>query len=238
LTDWHDPKELERLDKALMALPEENGAMLLPEFDGFCTGLLVCPDMIPPSEWLNQVWGPDGPPEFDSMDHMQAVLDLIMGHYNRVAGMLTPPAYFGPVIDEVTSSGEVMWEFWVEGFMTAVALRPEAWKKVTRDGDDHTLAAMMGMMSLSRFARERSQYSQAEQRERDDDAVDLIMDSVLELNRFAKGLPPEALFEGMPWDTPNPANAPFAPHRSTKIGRNEPCPCGSGKKYKKCCGAN
>ncbi len=23
----------------------------------------------------------------------------------------------------------------------------------------------------------------------------------------------------------------------TKIGRNAPCPCGSGKKYKKCCGA-
>ncbi len=22
-----------------------------------------------------------------------------------------------------------------------------------------------------------------------------------------------------------------------KIGRNDPCPCGSGKKYKKCCGA-
>ena len=25
------------------------------------------------------------------------------------------------------------------------------------------------------------------------------------------------------------------PVRSTKVGRNEPCPCGSGKKYKKCC---
>ncbi len=25
---------------------------------------------------------------------------------------------------------------------------------------------------------------------------------------------------------------------SSKIGRNEPCPCGSGKKYKKCCGQN
>lgn len=25
------------------------------------------------------------------------------------------------------------------------------------------------------------------------------------------------------------------PVRSKKIGRNEPCPCGSGKKYKKCC---
>jgi len=30
------------------------------------------------------------------------------------------------------------------------------------------------------------------------------------------------------------------PHlvKSEKIGRNDPCPCGSGKKYKKCCGAN
>ncbi|WP_066319750.1 SEC-C metal-binding domain-containing protein [Bacillus sp. FJAT-29814] len=28
------------------------------------------------------------------------------------------------------------------------------------------------------------------------------------------------------------------PARSEKIGRNDPCPCGSGKKYKKCCGAN
>jgi preprotein translocase subunit SecA len=26
--------------------------------------------------------------------------------------------------------------------------------------------------------------------------------------------------------------------RGAKIGRNDPCPCGSGKKYKKCCGAN
>ena len=29
---------------------------------------------------------------------------------------------------------------------------------------------------------------------------------------------------------------PITPARSTKIGRNDPCPCGSGKKYKKCCG--
>ena len=29
----------------------------------------------------------------------------------------------------------------------------------------------------------------------------------------------------------------IAPVHSDKIGRNDPCPCGSGKKYKKCCGA-
>ena len=27
------------------------------------------------------------------------------------------------------------------------------------------------------------------------------------------------------------------PATSKKVGRNDPCPCGSGKKYKKCCGA-
>jgi uncharacterized protein len=31
-------------------------------------------------------------------------------------------------------------------------------------------------------------------------------------------------------DAPTPG-----PARKAKIGRNEPCPCGSGKKYKKCC---
>jgi preprotein translocase subunit SecA len=34
--------------------------------------------------------------------------------------------------------------------------------------------------------------------------------------------------------TPGP---PPEPERaSTKVGRNDPCPCGSGKKFKKCCG--
>ncbi len=34
-----------------------------------------------------------------------------------------------------------------------------------------------------------------------------------------------------------PPPPPPEPVRSVKIGRNEPCPCGSGKKHKKCCGA-
>lgn len=29
---------------------------------------------------------------------------------------------------------------------------------------------------------------------------------------------------------------PVLPARTVKVGRNEPCPCGSGKKFKKCCG--
>ncbi|HSV29430.1 MAG TPA: YchJ family metal-binding protein, partial [Candidatus Omnitrophota bacterium] len=32
-------------------------------------------------------------------------------------------------------------------------------------------------------------------------------------------------------------NPKTAPRQVAKVGRNDPCPCGSGQKYKKCCGA-
>jgi preprotein translocase subunit SecA len=35
-------------------------------------------------------------------------------------------------------------------------------------------------------------------------------------------------------EQPEPAKSPEP--SAKKVGRNEPCPCGSGKKYKKCCG--
>jgi uncharacterized protein len=36
-----------------------------------------------------------------------------------------------------------------------------------------------------------------------------------------------------------PANLPGQPFKSApRPGRNDPCPCGSGRKYKQCCGKN
>ncbi len=44
-----------------------------------------------------------------------------------------------------------------------------------------------------------------------------------------------ALQQSMPEE--NPRAPALTPVRSgPKVGRNDPCPCGSGKKYKKCCG--
>jgi hypothetical protein len=45
--------------------------------------------------------------------------------------------------------------------------------------------------------------------------------------------------ESVPDEADEPPLAPTAPivEHSPKIGRNDPCPCGSGKKYKKCCGS-
>jgi len=36
---------------------------------------------------------------------------------------------------------------------------------------------------------------------------------------------------------PEAAKTPYVKSAAEKVGRNDPCPCGSGKKYKKCCGA-
>ncbi|RPI33784.1 MAG: hypothetical protein EHM67_15050 [Hyphomicrobiaceae bacterium] len=36
---------------------------------------------------------------------------------------------------------------------------------------------------------------------------------------------------------PGPRPSRREPVRSAKVERNEPCPCGSGKKFKKCCGS-
>ena len=51
--------------------------------------------------------------------------------------------------------------------------------------------------------------------------------------------PPEGFPGGAEAAEPEevPIQLPF--HREEpKVGRNDPCPCGSGKKYKKCCGRN
>jgi preprotein translocase subunit SecA len=39
-----------------------------------------------------------------------------------------------------------------------------------------------------------------------------------------------------PSGEPALSSPPAPPGKAAKVGRNAPCPCGSGKKYKKCCG--
>jgi len=42
---------------------------------------------------------------------------------------------------------------------------------------------------------------------------------------------------GLPGGDEEPLPPPVEPIKGDKdVGRNDPCPCGSGKKYKKCCG--
>jgi preprotein translocase subunit SecA len=53
------------------------------------------------------------------------------------------------------------------------------------------------------------------------------------------GVSPDCVRTSLPDGMP-PSGAPGLPVRpsAASVGRNDPCPCGSGKKYKKCCGRN
>ncbi len=58
----------------------------------------------------------------------------------------------------------------------------------------------------------------------------------VEIQRVQVAKPLQEGFEGKPGEKRVTVKA--QPVRSAKVGRNDPCPCGSGKKYKNCCGAN
>jgi uncharacterized protein YecA (UPF0149 family) len=78
------------------------------------------------------------------------------------------------------------------------------------------------------------------------DGDNLITDAIGDMQGWAcfhpdESGPPEPPEVEVPVPLPQPPEPiecvppkPFI--RGPKIGRNEPCPCGSGKKYKKCCG--
>jgi len=223
---------LEALDALLLSLPDDEG-MLLSEFDGFCAGLIVCPEMIRPSEWLPHIWGPSGLPEFGSETELQRALDLIMGHYNDVAQSLTPPEFeFGPLFDRDTRSDGILWEMWVSGFERAMRLRMGAWERVVESADEDASSAVSLILALHEIARGDSELPKSSIEKLSAEAPALIMDAVIALNRWTKGYTPPESFD--PWM----AREPIEPFRSEKVGRNEPCPCGSGRKYKRCCGAN
>jgi uncharacterized protein len=220
-------RRLKQLDEELLALGEET--MLLEELDGFIAGLLTCPELVTPSDWLPVVWHEDRTdqqPVFENLDHANRLLGLVMEHYNSVARTLMErPDRYSPLFSVDTRNGDILWELWIEGFEKAVALRPAAWKALL-DADVDTAAAMSGMLMLADIAR-----GEKEVKDRDmlqAAAPDKIADWVVTLNEWRLANHPTT--QGI---DPKAAASP-----RKKVGRNEPCPCGSGKKYKKCCGLN
>jgi hypothetical protein len=81
------------------------------------------------------------------------------------------------------------------------------------------------------------------------DRQHLITDAIAEMEWWASFHPEDSWPKKLPKSEapvlPSPPPAPDSDSddvaaqpfvREPKIGRNDPCPCGSGKKYKKCCG--
>jgi uncharacterized protein len=220
-------RRLKQLEEELLALGEET--MLLEELDGFIAGLLVCPDLIKPGEWLPIIWNRDGgdqQPAFDNLDHVNRILALIMEHYNGVARTLMERSdRYSPLFAVDNRNGDILWELWIEGFEKAIELRSAAWQKLL-NADADTAAAMRGIMTLAGIARGDQHVPRKDSDALNATAPDNIARWVVTLNgwRFANYQPMQGI-------------DPRTSSGSTKkVGRNDPCPCGSGKKYKRCCG--
>lgn len=227
-------RDLDRLNELLLSIPIDADGMLLSEFDGFCAGLIVSPEVIKPSEWLPLVWGDEGLDAFPNLESVQEITDLIMRHYNDVAGSLLPThVEYGPLFDEDTRNGDILWESWVCGFEQAMRLRSEAWAGIVESGDEEASACVNMLLALYNIAEAQSDLPKKSVRDLMEQAPDLIPDLVVTLNAWTKGQEaPE------PYPSMLAANRPQVPFSGQKVGRNEPCPCGSGRKYKRCCGTN
>lgn len=150
------PPRLRRLDRALIGHDGDGDPMLLSELDGFVAGILVCPDLILPGEWLPCVWGGGEEPVFSDMGDAQQIIGMLMEHYNAVSADLNRGSErYAPVFDIDTRHDETLWELWIEGFETAMALRPESWDAIAAEAGDPA-EALLGMTTLIGIANDES----------------------------------------------------------------------------------
>ena len=230
-----DP-DLDRLHDLLSAIPAERDGMTIAELDGYVAALIVCPDTIPPSEWLPAVWGEDH--EFGDVAEAEATIAAVMGHYNRIARELAEhPEDYAPVLEIDPNGGETLWEPWIDGFERAMRLSPDAWEEIALSDDDEASASVSMIVALDDFYYGRSELTEEAEDELDRLAPGMIPEFVRNLNAWTKSRQiGKSGRGGAGFHAPSVHDDP--PAFGRKVGRNEPCPCGSGRKYKRCCGAH
>lgn len=95
--------------------------MQLSDLDGFLTGVICAPNLIPPREWLPVAL------RTSKIDIPSEMLGLTMQRYNEIAAALNnQPSLLEPVFWQA-KEGHVIAMDWCEGFMEAVALRKAQW---------------------------------------------------------------------------------------------------------------
>ena len=211
----------------------------LTELDGFLHGILCLPRMVAPSEWLEEVL-----PESVAATKAQATrtLDLTFRYYNAVAAGLQNESP-EPRLDG--SAGQA-WE-WLTGFGQGFGYEPEALieladaeAELLQDNDNVAITALVLAFSLD-----------LENAPEDEDRDEFLSAKEGVKNMLAEQTPQDNLgmIKGLllsVYDLLEPArkqnkrslaqsSEPLV-REQPKPGRNEPCYCGSGKKYKHCHG--
>jgi uncharacterized protein len=229
-------QEYEELDEFLLALDNDEGIFCVSELDGFFTAVVSGPEMIAPSQWLPMIWGDDeDAPVWESEQEFQRIFGLLIRLMNSIsATLMEEPMEFEPCFLEATLDDQrcAIVEDWCEGYMKAVALHPDRWEEMPMAYEDYLAPMLM-------FSTDEG-WDQIEQMEPQEIEFWQMQIAGAARRIHAYWLAQrEGEVDPYLYPTLLPTTAandePFD-RQSPKTGRNDPCPCGSGKKYNVCCG--
>jgi len=196
---------------ALSELLEDSGCMSYWELRGLLTAVVSAPTLIPPDTWQRVAFGENA---FASPEDAREVIGLVFRLYNQIITELDEysPVLYNDAPDDIVSE-------WCWGYVKGARLDP-VWFSNENDAAFVIPAAILsGDLPLVG--------------EKDADGK-LIEDATPQRQKARAALDVNVLaaYRRFQERRRKPAPATAAP----KVGRNEPCPCGSGRKHKKCCG--
>lgn len=221
-----DDNELGELERFLGNRP---GAMPLERLDGLLCALVIGPEVVPPSEWLPLALG-DSEEGFESEAQMRRVLELLLRHNNSVANGFREDwsglsqeeaidAMYFPLLDESPDRADPLGAVWSRGFRDGMEwLNDDHWNAL--DADEECVAVFSLMAALDQGIKSEGVPITDEER---DKAIPAAVAGL----QYVYGFWRQWLRQQA-----------HTPYRAVDLpGRNDPCYCGSGQKYKKCCGA-
>jgi uncharacterized protein len=218
-------REYEELEDFLLHESELNHPMNLDALDGFMTALIIGPETISPNDWLPHVWGSAGSsasPVFQSDNQEERIIGLIMRMMNALVHQLTDNSEdYVPLPNLTTFDNDAdqrkAARFWCLGFIEGMNVSPASWSALLKD--EKGSRTVFAISAASGVLREKLGLDE----EKEYELWKLIPEAVLEIRDF-----------WMPWR--KRAVEDISQPKAEGPGRNDRCPCGSGKKYKQCCG--
>jgi uncharacterized protein len=221
--------ELERLSGILSRFDNKR-PMNIEQLDGFLAALICGPELVPPSEYLPEICGEDMllRDTIDAKSVLQDFLSLIMRHWNAIAHTLQSGEVFLPLLLE-DESGTTRANEWAKGFLRAMELHRSAWAPLLGD-EEHGgwLVPILALAHENDADPEMRPYDRLispEAREK------LIVGAAAGVMGIYRHFQARRLVQSDMLD-----DATTFRRSMPKVGRNELCPCGSGKKFKHCCG--
>ncbi len=214
-----DPDEELWLARFLVSRQVDPTAMPLVVIDGYMTAAVIGPTATPLDELLPEIWG-DGPsaqePEWADDVQRDHVLGLLARMRAAIATRRDGDAPHEPLLPAAPDGIEAA-RAWGEGFALGMEIDEDAWDPLFQD----IRGAEDGLAILALCEGETEFFGRP--------ATDKELQQIIErLPRLLQNL---ATY----WRDPKRVYPKTVPIRVQKIGRNDPCPCGSGQKYKKCC---